>query len=212
MGLFRAKPIVKAEVALLAPARAAARLRAPGGDPDAVGPADRLRMAAGLVAAAYQRAPDNRVPGFEECLVELAQGIAADAPDAPDAPGGRIVHLGPLGVRDFLSLDPWGAEPRGVVTAELVAARGNGAVPRVTGSPSFAGPGVEIAALALVQHVGSGSDADDRLALALAIEGVLAWYREAHRMSQPSDALKFAVAHMADRMAAAGRTPPPGLE
>lgn len=209
MGLFRAKPIVKAEVALPAPGRAAVRLRVPTGDPDAVAPAARVRMAAGLVAAAYHRAPDNRVPGFEECLVELAQGIAADAPGAP---GGRIVHLGPLGVREFLLLDAWGAEPRGVVTAKLVAARGNRAVPKVTGSPSFAGPSVEIAALALAQHVGAGSDADSRLAIALAIEGVLAWYREAHRMSQPSDALTFALAHMADRMAAAGRTPPPGLE
>jgi hypothetical protein len=208
MGLFRAKPIVMAEIALLAPERTAARLRAPEGDPDAVEPADRLRMAVGLVCAAYHRAPDHRVVGFEECLIELAQAVAAGA----DAPAGRLVHLGPLGVRDFLMVEPWGAEPRGVVTAELVSARGGSAVPRVTGTPASAGPTVEIAALALAQHVGAGADGDGRLAVALAIEGVLAWYREAHRMSQPSDALRFALVHMADRMAQAGRTPPPGIE
>lgn len=209
MGLFRAKPIVMAEVALLAPDRAAARVIAPGGGSDEVGLGDRVRMAVGLVAAAYHRAPDTRIMGFEECLVELAQAIAAPAPEGP---GERLVHLGPLGVRDYLTLEPWGAEPRGLIAAELVAARGGSAVPRITASPAFAGPSAEIAALALAQHVGTRAAADGRLAVGLGIEGVLAWYREAHRMSQPSDALTFALVHMADRMARAGRSVPPGLD
>jgi hypothetical protein len=209
MGLFRAKPIVMAEVALLAPERAAARVLAPTDGTGEVAPGERLRMAVGLVAAAYHRAPDSRVTGFEECLVELARAIAGTGDDGPAA---RLVHLGPLGVRDFLTLEPWGAEPRGLVTAELVAARGGAAVPRITGSPAFAGPSVEIAALALAQHVGEGADPDGRLAVGLGIEGVLAWYREAHRMSQPSDALRFALVHAADRMTRAGRVVPPGLD
>ncbi|MFP5451186.1 MAG: hypothetical protein ACLGG9_05480 [Thermoleophilia bacterium] len=209
MGLFRAKPIVMAEVALLAPDRAAARVIAPGGAGDEVGPGERVRMAVGLVAAAHHRSPDTRVTGLEECLVELARAIAG--PD-PAGPGERLVHLGPLGVRDFLTLDPWGAEPRGLIAAELVAVRGGAAVPRITASPAFAGPSAEIAALALAQHVAAGADADGRLAVGLGIEGVLAWYREAHRMSQPSDALTFALVHMADRMAHAGRSVPPGID
>jgi hypothetical protein len=208
MGLLRARADVSAEVVLTAADRAAARiLPGPRSSPER-SEADAIRMALGLVAAAYGAAPESRVPGFRECLVDLAQALAA--PEF-DGSAGRLVHLGPLGVREFLTVEPWGPEGRARVTAELVAGR-RGEVPRITDAPGFAGPSVEIAGLALVQHVGNGpAGADGRLALALGVEGILAWFAEAHRMSPPRDALRFALAHADERLGGAGRPGVPHL-
>ena len=211
MRLFRARPVVAAEVTLVAGNRVAAHvLPGDGRSATDVPLGDRVRMVIGLVALAYQRAPDVRVMGFEECLREFAQAIVAVGDGEP---GERLVHLGPLGVRDYLLLEPGDGAAGAVVAAHLLSSRGEATVPRLTASPGFAGPSLEIASLALAQSVCTDRDtgADGRLAVALGVEGVLAWYGEAHRMSQPADAVRFALVHMSDRMAQAGRTPPPGL-
>ncbi len=205
MGLFRARASVRAGVLLHAPARASARLETGPADAQTdVAPA--VVMGTGLVAAAHHRCPEPRRAGFAECLVEVASGIArAGAGDLPFA----LVHLGPLGVRDYLELVEWDESARGRIDAEVIAGRG-GAVPRITAAPEFAGPSVEIAALALTAHLAGPADADLRMALALGVEGVLAWYREADPRTPPRDALAFALAHAADRMAEAGRSMPAG--
>lgn len=202
MGLFRQRALVRASVILHAPSRASARVEsADGGAP---GAGARVAMATGLVACAHHRSRGPQRTGFGECLVEIATGVAGTGTgDLPLA----LVHLGPLGVREFLEVTDWDEHGRGRVDADLVAARA-GTVPRITAAPEYAGPSVEIAALALVAHLAAPADADLRMALALGIEGVLAWYREADQLTPPRDALTFALAHAADRMAEAGRVFP----
>jgi hypothetical protein len=120
------------------------------------------------------------------------------------------VPLERLGGRGLLAVVPW--EGRGAVgvEAELLEAA-DGLVPRFSRSPSKAGPLREIAALALLVALAADADGDARLALALGIEGVLAWFRETDRLSPSRDVLRFARAHAGDRLREAGRSLPAGL-
>ena len=56
-----------------------------------------------------------------------------------------------------------------------------GPVPRMTREPESAGPVKEIAAIALLVALAADAGPDDRLALALGIEGLLSWFRESDR-------------------------------
>jgi len=208
VGLFRTRPIVAAEVALYAPAQAAARLHPAAGSEGGDAAGDPILMGVGLAAVIGHEMPETRRAGMWECLVEAASGIAV-LPVGDDP--ARLVHLGPLGIPEYLEVVPWGGTGRGRVAAEVVAGGAGARVPRITDRPAFAGPSAEIATLALVSHIAAVVGADDRLALALGLEGVIAWYREAHPMSPPHDALRFALVHAADRMQEAGRAIPPGL-
>lgn len=210
MRLFSPRPVLVVEVALHRAACASARVVGPQ-EQHPVDPGQAARAALATAALAYHRVFDARRSGLEECLVELAQSSAGLSADHEAV---RMVHLGPLGVSDFLVLEAWESQPaRGRVVVEIVAGRGDRLVPRLAEAPDFAGPSVEVAALAAIQHVaGCYGDGDLRLALALGIEGVIAWYRQADRMSPPHDALTFALAHVGDRFAESGRRPPPGFE
>lgn len=206
MGLFRARTLVRSQVVLHAPSRVSARVVAATPE-DSPGAGARVLMGVGLVAVAFHRAVGRGRDALGECLVELAVGIAgASDGELPFA----LVHLGPLGVREYLQVVPWDGDGRGRVDAEVVAAAGGTRVPRVTAAPEYAGPSVEIAALALVASLAEPPDGDVRLALALGVEGVLAWYREADERTPPRDALASALVHAADRMAEAGRVLPAG--
>ena len=66
-------------------------------------------------------------------------------------------------------------------------------------------------ALAAGTWAAGEEDPHGRLALALAMEGLLAWYREAHRMTPPRQAVESARTHAIDRLTAAGRAIPPAL-
>lgn len=209
MGLFRSRPRTVAEVVLHSPSRVSARIDpGPGHAPSLLTDAERIHMAVGAVTLAYSQAPERRIQGLEECLVEVASAVAVEHPDDPL---GRFVHLAPLGVQDFLVVEEWGDPGEGKVAFEVLSGRAGAPVPRLTGSPAFAGPSVEIAALALVCHVAGRSGPGARLALALSIEGALAWFREADRLSPPAQAVTYALAHAAERLAQAGREAPPGL-
>lgn len=209
MGFFKGRPRTVAEVVLFAPSRAGARIDAGPALGSAVpDDADRIHAAAGAVAAAYSNAPEARIQGLEECLVEVASAVAVERPDDPL---GRFVHLGPLGVADFLVVEADDEPGRGRVVFEMHRGRAGAVVPRIVESPSFAGPSVEIAALALVCHVAGPAAYGERLALALCVEGLLAWYRQADRMIPPGQAMTWALAHTAERLAEAGREPPAGL-
>ena len=208
MGLFRTRPIVAAEVALYSPAQAAARLLPVAGRDAGDAAGDPILMGMGMAAVIGHEMPEVRRAGMWECLVEAASGIAA-LPDGEEPV--RIVHLGPLGVREYLEVVPWGGPGRGRVAADVVAGRAGARLPRITARPAFAGPSAEIATLAVVCHVAAAAGPDERLGLALGLEGVIAWYREAHSMSPPHDALRFALVHAADRMQGAGRAFTPGL-
>jgi hypothetical protein len=206
VGLFDRDPLVRAEIGLYGPRRAAALLHpAPGRWPEHEA-ADRLAMGVGLAALAAHTSSDGRWPPFRDALARASQGIAA----AGDEPlPGDLVPLEGLGVAGSLAVVPW--EGAGVmsVSAEVLGARG-GLVPKLTDAPG-SGPAKEIAALTLLIALAVDGDAGERLALALGVEGVLAWFRESDRRAPARNALAFALAHAGDRLAGSGRSLPPGL-
>lgn len=136
-------------------------------------------------------------------------GLASRIAPAEGALPGDLVPLEGLGVPGVLAVVPWEGPGRARVEIQLLKTRA-GPVPRLADRPDEAGPHVEIAALALL--VALAADADpDRLTIALGIEGLLAWYRESDRGAAPRNALAFALAHVRDRLTAAGRPLPPGV-
>ena len=202
---MRRTPIARAEVALHGPRRAAVLLDPAPGRWPAHESADRLALGIGMVALAAQGSADARWEGFRSILVPLAARVAAVEGPLP----GDLAPLERLGVPGALAVVPWEGPGRATVEAHLLDTRG-GLVPRLARQPEEAGPFKEIACLALI--VALAADADpDRLALALGIEGVLAWYRESDRLSAPHHALAFALAHVRERIAGSGRPSPPGL-
>ncbi len=203
---MRRTPIARAEIALHGPRRAAVLLHsAPGRWPEHE-TADRTALGLGLVTLAAHGSAEPRWEAFRAILVQLATRIAA----SPAGPlRGDLVPLERLGLPGELAVVAWEGPGRARVEAHLLSTRG-GLVPRLADHPQEAGPLKEIAALALV--VALAADADpDRLALALGIEGILAWYRESDRLSPPRKVLVFAMAHARARLAESGRTIPIGL-
>ncbi len=165
-----------------------------------------MALGVGLAALAAHGTPQGRWEAFRESLARLARGIA----DAQAGPlPGDLAPLDRLGVPGPLAVVAWEGEGRARVEEHLLETRG-GLVPRLEDEPQEAGPLKEIASLALL--IALAADADpDRMALALGIEGVLAWYRESDRLSPPRSVLAFAIAHSRDRLAEAGRPAPAGL-
>jgi hypothetical protein len=173
---------------------------APGRWPDHASD-DRLALGIGLVALAASGSAQPLWDAFRSILAPLAVRIAAVG--RGPLPG-DLAPLDRLGVSGALSVVPWEGPGRARVEVHLLSTRA-GLVPRLAEHPQEAGPLVQIAALALL--VALAADADpDRLALALGIEGVLAWYRESDRLAPPRNALGFALAHIDDRLSDAGRT------
>ncbi len=68
-------------------------------------------------------------------------------------------------------------------------------VPRLGAHPGEAGPFREIASLALILAEAEHADRDQRLRLALGMEGILFWFRDSDRRAPPRNALAFALAH-----------------
>lgn len=205
MSLLRRSSLVRAEIALHGPRRVAALLHpAPGRWPGHERE-DRLAIALGTAALAARHATPARWEPYRDLLAPLARGIAA-AGRAP-LPGDlvRLDGLGPVGP---LAVVPWEGEGRLAVETDLIDSP-RGSVPRLLVRPREAGPGVEIASLGLVIAVAVDA-LDDRLALALGLEGLLAWHRDSDRLAPPRDALAFALAHADERLGEAGRALPPG--
>jgi hypothetical protein len=204
--LFRRTPRVRAEMALHGPRRAAAQLHPrPGRWPEHER-ADRLAIGLGTLALAARFTTPNRWEPFRATLAPLAEGIASSGSGALP---GDLVWLDALGPVGRLAVVPWEGPGRLGVESDLIDSPA-GPVPRLRVRPKEAGPGLEIAALALVVAL-AVDVAEDRLALALGIEGLLAWHRDSDRLAPPRDALMFALSHAGGRLREAGRSLPPGL-
>lgn len=204
--LFRRSALVRAEVAIYDPRNCAATLEpARGRWPDAER-ADRIAVGIGTAALAVRHGAPSRTEALMEGLVGLATGVASAA-EGP-LPGGLVV-LDRLGPGGMLMVVPWEGPGRLRVVTDVVGSA-RGPVPRLVDRPAEAGPALEIAALALLIAVAVDVEGD-RLALALGIEGLLAWYREADRLSPPGDALAFALARADARIREGGGALPPGL-
>lgn len=167
--------------------------------------ADRLALCVGMTALAAGGSSPGRWEAFRTALVGVASRIASSEGALP----GDLVPLEGLGVPGALAVVPWEGPGRARVEVQLLETRG-GLVPRLSDRPNESGPHAEIAALALLVAFAADSD-PDRLTIALGIEGVLAWFRESDRRAAPRNALTFALAHVHDRLAAAGRPLPPGV-
>jgi hypothetical protein len=165
--------------------------RWPGDEAD-----DRLTIAAGLAAIAGHKSPDTRWPAFRTALVELAKGInqAAEGPLPGD-----LLSLDELGASGELVIVDWQGEGRARVEVELVKARA-AVVPVLSASPDEAGPFREVAALALILADAEDADAHQRLRLALAVEGIIFWFRDSDRRAPPRNALAFALNHVDVRL------------
>jgi hypothetical protein len=207
VGLFDRDALVRAEIALYGPRRAAALLHPAEGRWPAHEAADRLALGVGAVALGAQNAPDERWLGYRAALTHASTGIAA----AGSGPlPGDLATLEPFGVPGALAVVPWEGPGAARLVVEILPARG-GLVPKATDAEGMSGPARGVAALALVLALAADADAEARLDLALGIEGVVAWFRESDRRAAPRNALAFALAHAADRLAESGRSLPPGL-
>ena len=207
MGLFDRAPLVRGEVALYGPRRAAAMLHPGQGRWPAHEAADRLALGVGAAALGAFNSSDRRWEGYRDALTRAATGIAA-AGEGPLA--GDLVPLDGLGVPGVLAVVPWEGPGRARVIVELLDARA-GLVPKVAEAPGTSGPAREISALTLLVALAADAGADGRLALALGVEGVVAWFRDSDRRAPSRNALAFALDHAKGRLEAAGRPLPPGL-
>jgi hypothetical protein len=202
MGLLRrSRPLVRAEVALYGPRRAAALLHAAEGRWPEHEERDRLTVGVGMAALAAYRMLDPRWVPYREALATLATRLArADAGPLP----GDMAPLDGLGQSGLLILVPWEGAGRENVEVEIVSTHA-GLVPRMTKEPESAGPVKEIAAIALLVALAADALPDERLALALGIEGLLSWFRESDRLFPTRNALAFALAHADGRLRESGR-------
>jgi hypothetical protein len=204
--LRRRSVLARARIGLYGPERAAVLLEPADGRWPEHEREDRLRLALGLSALAAQRIARRWWEPFRESLVSLAETVAVTEGPLPAG----LVDLAPLGGRGPLAVVPWDGPGRPEVVAEL-ARSAVGPVPVLNGGGGRIAPTVAIGALALVVAVAVDADADGRLALGLALEGVVGWYRESHRLTAPRNAVAYAVAHAAARLEEAGRPVPAEL-
>src|SRR5262249_47140232 len=204
--LRRRSVLARARVGLYGPDRAAVLLEPADGRWPEHERADRLRLAVGLAALAAHR---------------VAGGWWAPLREARGTRGGRVastegalpagtVDLAPLGGRGPLAVVPWEGPGRHEVVTELTRSA-VGPVPVLRGGGDRVAPTAAVGALALGVAVAVDAAADGRLALGLALEGVVGWYRESHRLTAPRNAVGYAIAHAAARLEEAGRPVPPEL-
>lgn len=205
--MIRRKPLARIEVEFPAPGFAAPRVSFPGGGSGRPQAADRLDLVLGLLASGVHGTAEGDVRAAADRMRAVATAIAG-SPDGTVAPGTVTVPTRREGIVD-MELVPWSGARGGVtVTLDLVRSA-VGPVPVCrSGSSSTM---LMLAGLMAACWDARDSGADSRLALALSIEGLIAWYAEAHRLTPVRDAVESARTHAADRMRAAGRVPPDAL-
>jgi hypothetical protein len=207
VGLFDRAPLVRGEVAFYGPRRAAAMLHPGQGRWPEHEAADRLALGVGAAALGAFSSSERRWAAYRDALARAATEITA----AGEGPlPGDLVPLEGLGVPGMLAVVPWKGPGRARLVVELLGARG-GVVPKVAEAPGTSGPAREIAALTLLVALAADAGAEGRLALALGVEGVVAWFRESDRRAPPRNALAFALDHARGRLEGTGRPLPPGL-
>ncbi len=206
--MILSREYARLEVALPAPGSAAVRFSPRGGGSGRGEAADRLDLILGLMAWTVHRMHEDHGPAFGDAVSRLASAIADTAdgmiPDdivRAQVRGGQTTEVqltewpsGRGGTRVRINLERSAVGPVGILKSP----------PR---SPQVLG----LAALVAGAWGARQEDAHGRLALALAMEGLLGWYREAHRMTPPRQAVEAGRTHAMDRLQAAGRGLPPAL-
>jgi hypothetical protein len=167
--------------------------------------ADRLDMALGLVAWGIHRTD----PGGVRAVVDRVRRLATAIADPVDIPRDAIPVRTPRGPVN-MEIVPWDAAAGPAPVVVELSRAPVGPVPVVRGSPPAAA--VVLAGLCALLWAAGRGDAPTRLSIALALEGIITWYREADRLTPPRDAVRAARAHAADRLTAAGHALPPCLD
>jgi hypothetical protein len=201
------RPPARIEVEMPSAGVAAVRVTFPGGGTGRPAPADRLDLVLGLIAQGIHGTDEREVRGLADRIRELATAIA-QSPDG-HVPPGTIHVIARGGAPVDMLLVPWSGQ-RGArrITMDLVRSA-VGPVPVARKPP--AASSLVLAGLMASEWEAQQGGAEHRLALALALEGLINWYREAHRLTPVRDAVEAARTHAADRMRAAGHDLPPLL-
>lgn len=205
--VIRRSPPARIEVEFPAPGFAGVMMSFPGGGTGRPEAADRLDLVLGLLASGVHGTDEGEVRAVADRMRAVATAIAQST-DGTVPAGTVTVPTRREGIVD-MQLVPWsGARGGARVTLDLVrSAVGPVAVAR--SSPSATS--LLLAGLMAACAEAAATDADGRLALALSIEGLVAWYIAAHRLTPVRDAVESARTHAADRLRQAGRVPPDAL-
>jgi hypothetical protein len=202
----RRETLARARVALYTRTRAAVLLDPAQGRWPAHEASDRLRLGAGLAASAAGRVPERHWEPFRAALVDLARAVAGTSGALP----GDVVRLDGFGLDGGLAVVPWEGHGRVEVVLALCASS-VGPVPVLERAGPRESPVPAVAALALLTALAVDADADGRLVLALAVEGIVGWYRESHRLTAPRNAVAYALTHASARLGETGRPLPAAL-
>jgi len=203
VALLRRAPLVRTTVDIYAGGRVAVDLRAALGRWPERELEDRLVVPVGLAALALARSPAGVIETVRARLQSAAGSVAEGDPLACDEAAWCAAVAG-------LELIDGGETGQPRVAAQLVRSA-IGPVPTIgRASPGAQALGVAAtAALAICSHP---VDAAGRLACALALEGVLGWYRVADpHLQPPQQAVAYSLRHAAARLHEAGRVAPPEL-
>ncbi len=205
--MLRRRPIARIEVEWSDAATAAVQVTFPRGGTGRGNAADHLDLVLGLLAWGMHGMYESDVRGAADRMRELATVIAT-TPEGP-LPGDAVrAATRTRGTLDVEIVAWSGAAGLTRVALDLVQSA-VGPVPVTKGSPPA--PMLLLAGLVAALVSAGQAGPDDRLALSLALEGLTAWYRVAHRLTPARDAVEAARLHAADRLRAAGHALPPAL-
>jgi hypothetical protein len=199
--------LARLEVRFPQPGSGAVRTSFPGGGTGRPAQADVLDLALGMLAWGVHGTDEGAVRATADRIRAVATAIAG-SPDGAIPPGTITVTTRTHGTV-AVGLADWGDAPGGTVVAVDLVRAAVGVVPVRSGSPPA--PSLVLGGLVACAWDAMGADAPGRLAIALALEGLIAWYTEAHRLTPARDAVASARMHAADRLRAAGHALPPAL-
>lgn len=204
MPRWRREPLVYATIDLYPPSHACVRLEPAAGRWPEHETSDRLTLGASMVASALCRVAEPLLPGFRGGVKRIALSLARSGPGEPGDEPDEHPDAWPR-------LVDWDEPGRPRMTLEL-ARSSIGPVPRLGHRP-WSSSELSLASFALVECVSQGTDRDERLSLALTLEGVLGWYRDSDPSFQPpQQAVAFALRYAGIRFVEAGQSIPQGLE
>lgn len=207
MVLFKGSYLVRLDADLYPPNRVAIRVEGKPGRWPEYQSGDRLTMAVGFCALASTKTAASRLEPLKLSLRNLATAIA----QTPTGSLPRdVAPLDVFSVPGLLELVEWHGPGQVELEADL-AKSATGRTPRMRKEPKTSGPTREIAALGALVAIANDASSDERLTLALGIEGLLAWYRQSEGWSSAKDVLTFAVAHTDERLRELGRSLPVGV-
>ena len=205
--VIRRGPLARIEVQFPRPGTAGVRASFPGGGTGRPAQADVLDLVLGMLAWGVHGTDEHAVRPTADRIRAVATAIAS-SPDGSVADGTIEMPTRAHG-RVPVSPGQWDDSCRAApVTVELVHSA-VGPVPVRKGSPPA--PSLVLGGLAAAAWDARAAGPEGRLAIALALEGLIGWYAEAHRLTPARDAVASARIHAADRLRAAGHALPPAL-